>query len=154
MKSKILFFGATFLLFLLYKGWAADILGNWIANIPDSQGTVENFFGSKLAETVFSFKVDETKLTGTISDWKGKRTISEGEINGDEISFAVVPGAGESGMAWDYTGKVSLNEIQFSRKPKDGTGQPQEFIAKREFLRHNDYIQRPVKAPIQSPPSQ
>jgi hypothetical protein len=145
MKSKILFFGAAFLLFLFARGWAADILGNWIANIPDNYGKVE---------TVFSFRVDGTRLTGTVSGPQGKSAIREGEVNGDEISFTVIAGPSESGLTLEYKGKVSLNEIQFTRQPKDGSGQPQEFIAKREFLRHNDYIQRPVRAPVQLPPFQ
>jgi hypothetical protein len=144
MKSKVLFLGAAFLLVLFINGWAADLLGNWIAKISGRPWAVES---------VFSFKVDGTKLTGTVSDSRGKTAISEGEINGDEISFTVVGGDAEDGLALEYKGKVGLNEIQFTRKPKDGTGQPQEFVAKREFLRHNDYIQRPVTVPVQPPPS-
>ena len=144
MRSKVLFLVVAFLLILFGEGWAADILGNWIAKIPGSQGTIE---------IVFSFKVDGTKLTGTASDSRSKTAITEGEINGNEISFTVIGRAADNGMTLEYRGKVGLNEIQFTRKPKDGTGQPQEFIAKREFLRHNDYIQRPMIAPVQPPPS-
>lgn len=144
MKSKVLSFGAVFALILFSSAFAADILGNWIAKIPDNW---------RMAETVFSFKVEGTKLIGTVSDSQGKTAISEGEINGDEISFVVIGSAGGNGATLVYKGKVGLNDIKFTRALKDGTGQPLEFIATREFLRHNDYIPRQISAPEPKLPS-
>jgi len=143
MKSKILFLGAAFLLILAIEGWAADLPGTWIAKIPS---------GWWMNEIVFSFKVDGTNLTGTVSGPRGKAAISDGAIDGDTITFTVVGGADDNGMTFVYKGTVSLNEIQFTRKPKDGPGYTQELIAKREFLRHNDYIQRPVTVPLRPVP--
>jgi hypothetical protein len=154
MKSKVLFSAAALLLVLSAKGWTADILGNWIAQIPGGRttgGTVIQIW-SIPGETVFSFKANGTKLTGTVSDPHGETAIREGEIHGDEISFIVIGGAAENGITFLYKGKVGLNEIEFTRKPKDGTEPKQEFIARREFLRHNDYIPRPVMAPVSPPP--
>lgn len=163
MKSKVLFFGAAFLPILFMYGGDADILGNWIAKLPESHNTYltphpNGTDPSKLAfhrisETVFFFKADGKKLTGTVSGPDGKFAISEGEINGDEISFIVVGGAADHGMTMEYKGKVGLNEIQFTRKPKDRAGESEKFVARREFLRHNDYIPRQLSVPMQSPPS-
>jgi hypothetical protein len=157
MKSKVLSFGMVFSLVLLSSAWAADILGTWIAKIPEGSGTIEplRLFQDSLGmvETTFSFKAAGTKLTGTVSDLQGKTAISEGEINGDEISFVAMGKVGGNRIALVYKGKVGLNEINFTRAPKDGTGQPLEFIATREFLRHNDYIPRPISVPVQPPPS-
>jgi hypothetical protein len=162
MKRKILFLGAAFLLILFAQGREADIIGNWIAKIPASQGAVNTAFTFEAAreyvemitargETVFSFKVNGKRLEGTVSDPQGKTAISEGEINGDDISFVVSGNANGNGITLAYRGKIGLNEIKFTREPKDGTGRPQEFIATREFLRHNDYIPRPVSIPVQPP---
>ncbi|HTY64585.1 MAG TPA: hypothetical protein VMG30_20225 [Acidobacteriota bacterium] len=144
MKSKVLFFGAAFLLILFINGWAADILGTWIAKIPG------NWW---MGEIVFSFKVDGTNLTGTVSGSRGKVAIRDGVIDGDKISFTVTGTAEDNDVAFVYEGTVGLNEIQFTRRLKDGTGRPQELIAKREFLRHNDYIQRPLVLPVRPLPS-
>jgi hypothetical protein len=106
-----------------------------------------------MSEIVFSFKVDGTNLAGTVSGPRGKAAIRDGVIDGDKILFTVIDNADDNGVAFVYEGTVGLNEIQFTRKPKDGTGQPQELIAKREFLRHNDYIQRPLSVPVRPIPS-
>ena len=144
MKSKVLFFGVTFLLVLIIHGWAADIPGTWIARIPG---------GWFMPEIVFSFKVDGTTLTGTVSGPHGKAAITEGVIEGDNIAFTVIGSADDNGVTFVYKGAVGLNEIQFTRERKDGIGRPQALIAKREFLRHNDYIQRPAMLPRQPFPS-
>ena len=143
MKNKILSIAAFLLLGLLTSAWAGDLLelgnwilpGNWISKEIGRQGTVE---------TVFSFKVDGTKLTGTVSDPQGETAISEGKINGDKISFVLIRGSGKSEMRLVYRGTVALNEIKFTLKAPGGTGQPQEFIARREFPRNGDI---PAKMP-------
>ena len=152
MKSKFLSFSAVSMLMLVASASAADILGTWIATIPDNQRMGEAIFNFRMEEIVFSFRVDGEKLTGTVTDPHGKYAISEGEMNGDEISFIVIGGAGGGGTTLAYKGKVALNEIKFTRAPKDGTGQQQDFTATREFLRHNDYIHRQIITPIQHPP--
>jgi hypothetical protein len=83
MKNKILSIGTVILLTLLTWAWGTDLLGigKWIANEPSRQGTIE---------TVFSFKVNGTELTGTVANGQGDTSIREGRINGDEISFVVI----------------------------------------------------------------
>ncbi len=139
MKNKILSIGMVVLLALLASVWAADIFGRWIARIPNRQGTVE---------TVFSFKADGTTLIGTVSDPKGEIAIKEGKINGDEISFVVIRSVGGSETKLVYKGKVAEDEIKFTREMQDGKGQPQEFIAKKEFQRNGDVPRRPYRPPI------
>lgn len=163
MKSKALFFGAAFLPILFLYGGDADILGNWIARLPEDHETHLSYYQDgtsparlafhRIPETVFSFKADGKKLTGTVSGPDGKIAISEGEINGDEISFIVAGGAADHGMTMEYRGKVGLNEIRFTRKPRDRAGESEKFVATREFLRHNDYIPRQLTVPLRTPPS-
>jgi hypothetical protein len=129
MKSKVILIGAIFTLVLPASLWATDIRGNWIAEMPSTQGTTE---------TVFSFKMDGTKVTGTVSDPQGESAISEGKIDGDWISFVVARGSGKDETKLVYRGAVSLNEIKFTLKVEGGTGQPQKFTARREFPRNGD----------------
>ena len=144
MKDKILLIGAIVLFVLPMLLWATDIRGNWIAEMPGTQGIVE---------TVFSFKVDGTKLTGTVANHQGETAISEGKINGDKISFIVVIGGFDGNeMKVAYKGKVALNEIEFTSQVQGGMGQPQKFIAKREFPRHGDLPLRRRPVPVAPSP--
>src|SRR5437870_585652 len=56
--------------------------GKWIAQLPGRDGQTR--------ETTFNFKAEGNKLTGTVSGRQGDTPISDGEINGDDISFTVV----------------------------------------------------------------
>jgi hypothetical protein len=146
MKNQILLIGAVVFLALPTSAWAADIFGNWIAQVPGEWGKVE---------TVFSFKAHGAQLTGTVSDLHGETAISEGKINGDEISFVVIHNWGENEVRMAYRGKVNLNEIKFTREIQGAMRQTQEFTAKREFQRNQDVpvqIQRAVPTPVPPPP--
>jgi hypothetical protein len=128
LKNKIFLIGAGLLLPLLTSAWAADLIGKWFVQVPGRQRTVQ---------TVFTFRVDGTNLLGTVSNPRGETAISEGKINGDEISFVVTRNVGGKEMKLLYKGKVAGDEIKFTREIQGG-GQPQEFIAKREFERNGD----------------
>ena len=40
-------------------------------------------------EVVYDFKVDGSKLTGTVTSPRGEIPISEGKVEGNEISFVI-----------------------------------------------------------------
>jgi len=91
-------------------------------------------------------------LTGTVSGPQGRFVINDGKIRGDKIYFVVIHNS--AGKEWKvvYKGKVSLNEIKFTREFQGVKMEPLEFIARREFLRHNDYIPRPIRVPVKPLP--
>jgi len=155
MKNKILSIGIAALLALPTSVRAVDIFGNWIADEPIWPGTVENMpIWPRKVETVFSFKVDGMKLTGTVVGPQGEYAIREGKINGDELSFVVIYGAlSGNEVKMVYKGKASLNEIAFTRAIPDGMGEPQKFIARREFPRHGDLPLRPISLPVEPSPN-
>ena len=87
---------------------AADVTGNWKADLQTPQGMVEVSY-------VFTQK-GET-LTGT---WQAAKSptieITDGKVTGDSISFAVkVPENG--GMVFAHEGKIKGDEIQLTMKP-------------------------------------
>ncbi len=140
MKTKIPLIGTLALLASLTSAWGADIFGRWIAKTEGRQGTVE---------TIFNFKAEGTTLTGTVSGRQGETAISEGKIEGDDISFVVVRSNGGNQRRLLYKGKISGDEIKMTRETEGGNGQPREFIAKREFQRDGDV---PVtKTPLKKP---
>jgi hypothetical protein len=111
MKIKFLLVGIVVLLALVGSALAADVTGKWVAQVEGRQGTVEN---------TFNFKVDGTKLTGTMDTGRGESEISEGKVDGDVISFVIVRQFGENEMKILYTGKVAGDEITFTREMQGG----------------------------------
>jgi hypothetical protein len=97
---------------------AADVTGKWKAESTGPDGQVRT--------TNFTFKAEGEKLTGTVSGRQGDTEISEGKINGDEISFVVV--RGERKM--QYKGKVAGDEIKLSVQ-FGPDAPPREMVAKR-----------------------
>ena len=106
--------------------WAADVTGKWVAEVPGREG--------QSMQMIFNFKVEGDKLTGTISTPRGESPISDGKIQGDEISFVQVIEFGGNQMKFIYKGKVSGDEIRFTREREGGQGpgpRAREFVAKR-----------------------
>jgi len=102
---------------------AAGVDGKWVAQVPGR--------GGQTRETTFTFKVEGTKLTGTVSGMQGENPISDGKVNGDEISFTQSIEVQGNSIKVLYTGKISGDEIKMTRK-RDGSDQPAaEFTAKR-----------------------
>jgi hypothetical protein len=104
---------------LAFSAVAADVDGKWVAEVPGRDGQTR--------EATMTFKADGDKLTGTMASPRGEIPISEGKINGDEISFVIT----FNNFRIVHTGKVSGNEIKFNRKRDGGEGPGQDFTAKR-----------------------
>ncbi len=85
-------------------------------------------------QMTFTFKVEGEKLTGSISTPRGESPISDGKIQGDEISFTQVIEFGGNQMKFLYKGKVEGDQIRFTRQREGAEGpgpQTREFVAKR-----------------------
>lgn len=102
--------------------WAADVAGTWKAQIPGRDGTP--------SETTFTFKVAGATLTGTVTTPRGESAISDGKIDGDNISFVVIRKLQDKEMKMTYKGAVSGNEIKFAVS-REGSDRTQEFVAKK-----------------------
>lgn len=101
---------------------AADFTGTWTAAI-DTQIGVQNY--------IFTFKVEGEKLTGKAKSLfaEAETDITEGVVKGDDISF--VENLTFQGMPLriTYKGKLSGDEIKFSRNVADIADEP--IVAKR-----------------------
>lgn len=99
---------------------AADANGKWTTTISTQIG--------ELAYT-YEFKGEGDKLMGKAKSQFGEIAITEGKINGDEITFVENISFDGNAIRIDYKGKVAGDEIKFTRKVGDfGT---EEFVAKR-----------------------
>ena len=87
---------------------AADITGNWKADLETPQGKVQ---------VSYTFKQEGEALTGT---WQAAQSplvqITEGKVKGDQVSFMVKLGPGGE-IVFAHEGKISGDEIQLTMKP-------------------------------------
>ena len=110
---------------------AADVTGKWTAQMTGRDGQTR--------EQTFNFKVDGNALTGTLSGRQGDMEISDGKIDGDQISFTQSMEFNGNTMRILYKGTISGDSIKFTRERQGGGGQaqgrkgggPMEFTAKR-----------------------
>jgi hypothetical protein len=110
-----------FLLLAAVAAFAADVNGKWVGQVPGRNGQTR--------EVTFSLKADGASLTGTVSGRNGDNPISDGKIDGDNISFTQTLEFNGNSVKLIYKGKISGNEIKFTRE-REG-GEPAEFTAKR-----------------------
>ena len=111
-----------FLLLATSAVFAADVNGKWTAQVPGR--------GGETREATFTFKVDGSQLTGSVTTQRGDAPISEGKIEGDDISFAQVMEFNGNQVKLLYKGKVAGGEIKFTRQ-REGGQRVAEFTAKR-----------------------
>jgi uncharacterized protein YggE len=101
---------------------AADITGNWKADLQTPQGTVQ---------VNYSFKQDGEKLNGT---WQAAQSptiqITEGKVTGDKVSFVVQLGANGGGMTFAHEGTIAGDEMKLTMKPS-GEFPGSDVVAKR-----------------------
>jgi hypothetical protein len=124
MKYRMVFFAAAFVLAAVAMAWAADVNGKWVAQVPGR--------GGQTNETTFTFKADGGKLSGTVTGRQGEAPIADGVIKGDDLYFTQTfnPPQGDP-IKVIYKGKVSGDEIKFTRVREGGTQPAAEFTAKR-----------------------
>lgn len=96
MKLKL---ALTCLLFSAVA-FAADISGKWTGTVPGQDG-------QDLALT-FDFKVDTGKISGKVTSSMGEIPITEGAIDGDDVSFTTE----FNGMKIVHKGKVTGDEMK------------------------------------------
>ena len=106
--------------------WAADVNGKWSAEMQGRNGN---------AMTInMNFKADGDKLTGTVSGRNGDTEISDGKVDGDNISFHVVREFNGNQMKQSYKGKVEGDTIHFTVTMEGGNmggGSGRQFDAHR-----------------------
>jgi hypothetical protein len=105
------------------SGLAADIAGTWKATAEGPNGSMER---------TFVFQVDGSKLTGeTTSSMAGKSTITDGKVDGDNLSFTITVRIQDNELKLNYKGKVTGNEIHFTTEMAGGGGQSIEWHGKK-----------------------
>src|SRR5689334_25200257 len=130
--TKKLLFVTTLLLILTFALCAADVTGKWTSEQPSFRQ------GGNPTTVTLNLKAEGGKLTGTRSQ-PGRDgnvmevPISEGKINGDNISFKTVQEYNGNSFTTEYSGTVSGSEIKLkvSRPGRDGNTMTNEVTAKK-----------------------
>ena len=100
--------------------FAADLNGKWNAIVETPRGT---------QNLTFDFKVDGATLTGKVTTQRGESDITDGKIDGDNVSFTQVVNFNGNEMKINYSGKVDGDSIKFTRTVGDRPAV--EFTANR-----------------------
>jgi autotransporter translocation and assembly factor TamB len=105
--------------------WAADATGKWTAEMQGRNGNTMT--------VNMNLKADGAKLTGTVSGRNGDTEISDGKIDGDNVSFTVVREFNGNQIKQNYKGKLDGDAIHFTVTMEGGmgNGQPRTFDAHR-----------------------
>lgn len=116
-----MFLALVALLSFTFIAAAADVTGKWTADIPGRNGNAQT--------TTFTFKADGAKLEGTVANQRGENPITEGKVDGDNISFSQTMQGPNGEMKIGYKGVVKGDTIEFTRE-MGGRG-PATFTAKK-----------------------
>ena len=101
---------------------AADVSGKWTAEMPGRDGATTT--------STFDLKADGSKVTGTMTNPRGEQTITDGKVEGDNVTFTVVMKMGDNERKLMFSGVMSGDTIKFTRS-MEGNDRKQEFTAKR-----------------------
>jgi hypothetical protein len=122
MSIRKLFAAAALVGLLVAVAYAAGIDGKWTSEFKTPNGETRT--------TTYTFKADGEKLTGTVSGRMGETAITEGKINGNEISFVVVRNFRGEERKMEYKGTLSGDELKLSVTFGPNMP-PREMVAKR-----------------------
>jgi len=110
----------TMMLVLCVSAFAADVDGKWAGTVTTPNGDVP---------VGFTFKADGEKLTGSTMGFDGTEVaISDGKVDGKNISFKVTFDFGGMPFVLNYKGVVSPTEIKVTG---EAAGMPFEFVVKK-----------------------
>jgi hypothetical protein len=114
----------TIALAFILPAHAADVTGKWRAEF-DSQIGPQKY--------TFDLKAEAEKLTGKAyferMGQKGEAELKEGKVSGNEIFFVETASINGTDLRIEYKGKVSGDEITFTRKVGDIASY--QIVAKR-----------------------
>lgn len=104
---------------------AADVTGKWTAEIPGRNGNTQS--------VTFNLKADGAALTGTMATPRGEVNISDGKVDGNNVSFNTVMKMQDNEITMKYKGVVDGDNIKFTRTVNfNGNERTQEFTAKKQ----------------------
>ncbi|MGH9558803.1 MAG: hypothetical protein ACRD30_06135 [Bryobacteraceae bacterium] len=90
--------------------FAADVSGKWVGEA-----------GAKGGPPTFNFKQDGSALTGSQEGRQGAVEISNGKVDGDNVSFEVTREFNGNSVTIKYSGTVSDNTMKLNAESPRGS---------------------------------
>jgi hypothetical protein len=101
-------------LLVTFTAMAADVSGTWTGEQQGRNGPMT---------VTLNLKAEGNTLSGTISGRGGETAISDGKIDGDNVSFTVTREFNGNTMKMKYSGTVSGSEMKL-KVEREGSNQP------------------------------
>jgi hypothetical protein len=112
----------TLMLVLCLPAFAADVDGKWSGTVTTPNGDLP---------VTFNFKADGEKLAGSTTGFDGAEVaISDGKVDGKNITFKITFDFGGMPFVLNYKGAVSPTEIKMVSE-SDLLPMPIEFVLKK-----------------------
>ena len=106
----------------LWVSFAADIDGKWTSQVEGRNGPQTQ---------TLMLKADGTTLTGSVQGGRGgAMDISNGTIDGNNVSFTVVREFRDNKITQQFKGSISGGELKLT--VSGGRGEPREITYKKE----------------------
>lgn len=121
MRMRVLVGSSLAALLIAFTALAADVAGKWTGEQEGRNGPMT---------VTFNFKTQGGTLTGNMATPRGETEISEGKVNGDEVSFVIVREFNGNQMKLNYSGTVSGNEMKL-KVSREGSDRTRELTLKR-----------------------
>jgi hypothetical protein len=114
---------AVLTLALALSAFSADLTGKWKGSMPGRDGNAR--------EISFTFKADGAKLTGSMMGPMGNEVaISDGKVEGQDVSFKVVLEFNGNAMSLNYTGKLDGDDLRLKMQ-REGAPRAMEMSLKK-----------------------
>jgi hypothetical protein len=109
-------------LVVTFTAMAADVSGTWTGEQQGRNGP----------QTVtLNLKAEGNTLNGTITGRGGETAISDGKVDGDNVSFTVTREFNGNTMKMKYSGAVSGSELKLKMEVEGSDRPPREMTLKR-----------------------
>ena len=119
--TKKLLFVFSILCALTLAIYAADVSGKWTY---ETQGRNGN------QTSTLTLKADGAKLTGSLDGGRGATDISDGKVDGNNISFSVTRNMGGQDFTTKYTGTLDGDSLKLEwMQPGRGGAEPTKRTA-------------------------
>jgi hypothetical protein len=105
------------------SAFAADVSGKWTGEMPGR--------GGQARPVTLTLKADGGSLSGTMGGGQNEAPISDGKVDGDNVSFKVVREFNGNSMTMLYKGMVSGDDLKLTVTREGGEGQSREVTLKR-----------------------
>lgn len=115
---------ATFVAGLMtITAFAADVSGKWTGEMPGR--------GGQTRPVTLTLKADGGTLTGSMGGGQMEAPVSDGKVDGDNVSFKVVREFNGNSMTMNYKGVVSGDELKLTVTREGGDQPGRDVVLKR-----------------------